>query len=196
MSPRKTRQEKLETRRAWRKANPERMNLIRERARLKMTPQKRRENWIKSMAKPSVRSKALVQQTAWHKANPERVKAAATKCYRKRSQNPKWIVASRLRARIYDALEANQCRKTESFRELVGCSLSELRFWIESQFKPGMSWSERSKWHIDHKNPVAEFDLTDIREQKLCFHYTNLQPLWRHENVSKGRKILPFQLAA
>lgn len=190
------REERLATRRAWAVAYPDRIALHRSREKAKMTREKRRQRWLKSMAKPAIRAKAIAQQYAWHKAHPERGKLASRKCHQKRSQNPKWVVAGRLRARIYDALQANKCSKKHPFRELVGCSLGELRFWIEGQFKPGMNWDKRSEWHIDHKIPVAAFDLTMIEQQRACFHYTNLQPLWKAENLAKGKKLIPFTIAA
>lgn len=61
---------------------------------------------------------------------------------------------------------------------------------LESQFEPGMTWENRRKWHIDHIIPCAAFDLTDTEQQRACFHYTNLRPLWASENISKGTKIL------
>ena len=35
------------------------------------------------------------------------------------------------------------------------------------------------------------FDLTDLEVQKKAFHYTNLQPMWGDENISKGSKLPP-----
>ena len=49
-----------------------------------------------------------------------------------------------------------------------------------------MSWDNHGEWHIDHIKPISLFDLTKIEEQQICFHYTNLQPLWAKENISKG----------
>ena len=47
--------------------------------------------------------------------------------------------------------------------------------------------------HIDHIKPLCAFNLMDVEQQKLAFHYTNLQPLWWRENLTKGRKITPFE---
>jgi len=65
-------------------------------------------------------------------------------------------------------------------------------FWdyIEKQFKPGMTRQNQGTWHIDHIKPCASFDLSDSRQQRECFHYTNLQPLWASDNIRKGNKII------
>lgn len=75
--------------------------------------------------------------------------------------------------------------------ELVGCAIPFLRGYLEAKFKVGMSWSNHGAgWHIDHIKPCASFNLLDEKEQKKCFHYKNLQPLWAEENLSKGDKII------
>lgn len=33
-------------------------------------------------------------------------------------------------------------------------------------------------------------DMSQEDSQKKCFHYTNTQPLWEKDNLSKGNKIL------
>ena len=60
---------------------------------------------------------------------------------------------------------------------------------IEKQFKPGMSWENHGKWHIDHVKPCASFDLTQSEQQKACFSYLNMQPLWAIDNIKKGAKL-------
>ena len=83
--------------------------------------------------------------------------------------------------------------KGMSVFELVGCNPQELRTHLESQFLPGMNWSNygRNGWHIDHKIPASKFILTNPEHQKRCYHYTNLQPLWAADNLRKSNKILP-----
>ena len=80
--------------------------------------------------------------------------------------------------------------------ELVGCTMPELMSHLEKRLLPGMSWENRSLWHIDHKRPCASFDLTDPAQQRQCFHYTNLQPLWGRDNCSKGKKVPVESLAS
>lgn len=94
-----------------------------------------------------------------------------------------------LRTRIVGALRGvDKSKKT--FKLLGVPSIEFLKQYLESKFKPGMSWKKRGLIHIDHIIPCAAFDLSDPKQQAKCFHYTNLQPLWAHENLSKGAKVL------
>lgn len=81
--------------------------------------------------------------------------------------------------------------KSNKTIRLLGCSMIELSRHLESQFKSGMNWENYTfrGWHIDHIQPICSFNLTKEEEQKKCFHYTNLQPLWWYENLSKGGRI-------
>jgi len=81
--------------------------------------------------------------------------------------------------------------KNNTFNELLSCSGDQFIKYLESKFKPGMSWNNYGYrgWHIDHIIPCASFNLEDENQQKECFHYANLQPLWWIENIKKGKKI-------
>jgi hypothetical protein len=50
-------------------------------------------------------------------------------------------------------------------------------------------------WKVDHIIPVSSFDLSDPEQVKVCFHYTNLQPLFVEENQAKSNKT-PEEWAA
>lgn len=95
-----------------------------------------------------------------------------------------------LRRRVNRALENNS--KSASTMELIGCSIEFLKEHLQNQFKEGMTWENYGiyGWHIDHIIPCTSFNLVDPEQQKKCFHYTNLQPLWAEENLRKGSKIL------
>ena len=87
-----------------------------------------------------------------------------------------------------------QIKKAERTEKLMGCSFEKLKQHLESKFTKGMTWEKFLKCgkngiHIDHIKPCASFDLTKESEQKKCFHYTNLQPLWAIDNFKKGAKI-------
>jgi len=109
--------------------------------------------------------------------------------YRK-DNDPAYIITRRLRFRLRTAIKSlgGEKYKRNSFSELVGCDKETLKVHIESKFKKGMTWANISDIHIDHIKPCSSFDLTKVEEQLKCFHYTNLQPLWKVDNISKGAK--------
>ena len=57
-------------------------------------------------------------------------------------------------------------------------------------FNPRKKYMYNGKWHIDHKIPCASFDLRKVSEQKKCFNYKNLQPMWAIDNLRKGTKLI------
>ena len=118
---------------------------------------------------------------AFAATNPEK-----TKAYRRRYQDndPLYPLKHRLKERIRQAVKLS--KKSDKTMRLVGCSLDRLRAHLESLFRPGMTWDNMGAWHIDHKLPLASFDLTKSEEQYRAFNYTNLQPLWALENLQKG----------
>ena len=95
-------------------------------------------------------------------------------------------VAQRLRSRLTKAVKSQGVEKCAKTMDLVGCTVQELRDHLESKFTDGMSWENHGEWHVDHIKPCASYALADEAQQKECFHYTNLQPLWANDNMSKG----------
>jgi hypothetical protein len=80
--------------------------------------------------------------------------------------------------------------KDDTCNVLTGCSVKNLKVWIESQFTDEMNWENCKEWHIDHVIPLSFFDLTDKDEQLLACNWTNLRPLFANENLKKSNKIL------
>jgi hypothetical protein len=115
------------------------------------------------------------------------------KAYERRKErfkvNPNAHLKQMIGTRIYHALKGGKKDRTVA---LLGCTVQHAREHIESLFKQGMSWGNYgvSGWHIDHIKPCASFDLTDPEQQKQCFNYKNLQPLWARDNLTKGCKLL------
>jgi hypothetical protein len=116
--------------------------------------------------------------------NPDIIK----KC--KKRFKEKYRLAENLRQRIRKALK-NKTKFNKSM-DLIGCDIITLKKHLESQFKNGMNWENYGQfgWHIDHIKPCASFNLIDPEQQKICFHYTNLQPLWWDENIRKKDNII------
>jgi len=112
------------------------------------------------------------------------------KSYRKSrvSSDPIFAIKYRLRSRVSNAINNKGYSKTCKTSEIIGCSWDFLRDYLESKFVDGMSWSNRSLWHIDHIIPIAS---TKSEEELIKLnHYTNLQPLWAEDNMKKGDKLL------
>lgn len=142
------------------------------------------------------------QNKAYREANREKVKLAKRQYYervglekakqrqKQKSQNIEFRILKRLRGRIYVALKRGI--KSATTRELLGCSIDEFKSYFEVQFAEGMTWEKYMEGaiHIDHIIPCIKFDLTKEEEQRKCFHYTNLQPLWAVDNLKKATKIL------
>jgi general stress protein 26 len=106
----------------------------------------------------------------------------------RRRKDPNFKLLTILRVRIKDVLRGHS--KSNSTIKVVGCTIEELWKHLESTFKPGMTRENHGKWHVDHIIPCSSFDLSKPEEQAKCFHYTNLQALWAHENLSKGSKFV------
>jgi len=92
-----------------------------------------------------------------------------------------------LRSRLYKAINKNKGSKNLTTICLLGCSVEKCKQYLESQFKPEMNWNNQGKvWEIDHIKPCSSFDLTNKEEQKLCFHFSNLQPLFSTTKIAES----------
>ncbi len=99
-------------------------------------------------------------------------------------------LAHNLRSRLRSALKRQNTSKNTKTIKLLGCSIQEFKIYIESKFKKGMTWNNYGKdWHIDHIFPISHFILRDEKEIMKACHYTNLQPLWAEENLSKNNRV-------
>jgi hypothetical protein len=99
-------------------------------------------------------------------------------------------LSENIRRRINVFLSSNKITKKNKTFEVVGCTPQFLKEYLEKKFLEGMSWDNYGfyGWHIDHIIPLCTAK-TEEDVLKLC-HYTNLQPLWGHDNFKKGGKIL------
>ena len=121
----------------------------------------------------------------------ERTREMARMRSRKRAaESPAFRLVRAVRARVHDCLRKHHIKKSQRTFEYVGCSPDTLRLCLEARFEPGMTWDNYgSAWHVDHIIPLSAYDLTDPEQQREAFHYTNLQPMWAHENMAKGDEV-------
>lgn len=133
----------------------------------------------KSNTKESL-EKRCEYQNSWNKRNRDKIN--------KYRSNIQYRLSQSVRTRISTCLKNNQTIKNKNTAELLGCSIQDLKKHLESQFTKGMTWDNYGEWHVDHIRPCVSFDLSDESQQSECFHYSNLQPLWAFDNVSKGGK--------
>ena len=107
----------------------------------------------------------------------------------KRRTNVIFKLKNNMRSRLIQFFNGYKLHKDNKTFNIVGCSPEFLKDYIENQFTEGMSWELMGKYiHIDHRIPLSSAK-SEEEVYKLC-HYTNLQPLWAEDNLSKGSKIL------
>ena len=136
------------------------------------------------------KDKLKLQRRVYRETNKEKVRLQERmRDGKKRQTNINYKLSKGLRTRLWSAIKDNQ--KTGSAVKDLGCSIDELKSYLEFKFLPDMSWDNYGQygWHIDHIKPLSSFDLTDRKQLLEACHYTNLQPLWAKDNLSKSDKI-------
>ena len=107
---------------------------------------------------------------------------------KKRSGDPLFKLKDSIIGLIYHSIRRNRFKKNSKTEKILGCSYELFKEFIENKFKDGMTWENKGEWHLDHIIPISS--ATNEEEIYELNHYTNFQPLWREENISKGNKII------
>lgn len=154
-------------------------------------PKKKKANmrrWWKENAEHirEYRAETKEHRSAVHRAWRLKNKDKRAEDMRVWREVPENRVASNLRSRIANVLSGRT--KFFKLKEVVGCSLKELKAYLTALFLPGMSWQNYGDWEIDHIKPCVSFDFSKPKEQRACFHFSNLRPLWRADNRVKGSR--------
>lgn len=135
------------------------------------------------------------KQKIFRKQNPFSVKSSKEKGYQRRldqlksrrCNDPFFAIKCRLRCRVYAAFRRNGYAKSSKTAAILGCDWDALKNHIERQFIKGMTWENRSEWHIDHIVPLAS---AKTEEELIALnHYTNLRPMWAEDNLYKSAKM-------
>jgi hypothetical protein len=135
------------------------------------------------------REKLDARLKKYREENPDRIAARHAEYTRNRYHNdPAFRLLLNLRTRLGRVLKGTA--KHDSTVNLVGCTIEQLKSHLERQFTDGMTWENQGEWHVDHIRPCASFDLSKEEDQRECFNYKNLQPLWAEDNRRKSNKIV------
>jgi hypothetical protein len=124
----------------------------------------------------------------WRRQNRERVNEHSKKYQRERLKtDPLFKMKRNLRKRTWEAFNNKGYSKNSKTQEMLGVDWEVCKAHIERQFNKGMNWDNYGEWQIDHIIPLASAN-TEQEIEKLC-HYSNLQPLWAEDNLSKSDSI-------
>lgn len=126
---------------------------------------------------------------AWYCANKDK-KAAYQKIYKRNrlKADPIFRMTHNLGCGLRKAMKGTS--KPKKTMELLGCSQEYLREHLSAQFTEGMTLENYGEWHIDHIQAVSLFDHNDPEQVAICWHYTNMQPMWAKDNIIKSNKIV------
>ena len=153
--------------------------------------EKRKQQYDKWYSKN--REERLKRRKKWREENKEKLakyrkdnKHISREFYQRHKNNPLFRLKSSVRSRIRIAITNQRLNKNTSTAKMLGCTWEELKQHLESKFTEGMKWDNYGEWHVDHIKPLS---LANTEEEMIKLnHYTNLQPLWAKDNLSKGSK--------
>lgn len=143
------------------------------------------------------REKIREYNRQYYRDNHENERRTRNKRQRNRlASDPSFKMRYAITRRMLLALKTQKQSKRCSSVKYLGCTIDELKIWLQSKFTRKMNWQNHgSYWHIDHVIPCDSFDLSVEKQAMTCFHFSNLQPLPAKENIRKGNKITEPQMS-
>jgi len=105
----------------------------------------------------------------------------------RKKKDPLYKLTLSIRSLILISFKGQFTKKSKKTVEILGCSFEQFRVHLESQFDENMNWENHGTyWHMDHIKPISlaknEKEVFDLN------HYTNFQPLFWLDNLSKSNK--------
>jgi hypothetical protein len=123
----------------------------------------------------------------YHIKNKKRInKLSAERRSKRRKTDCIFRFKHNISSLIRNSIKKKGYTKSKKTEEIIGCTIDELIMHLSNMFLDGMSFENHGEWHIDHIIPLVTAK-TEEEVIKLN-HYTNLQPLWAIDNLSKGGK--------
>jgi hypothetical protein len=103
--------------------------------------------------------------------------------------DPNFRMRKILRTRLIKTIKG--IKTSKSLMSYVDVDILTFVKWIEYQWHDNMSWDNYgSLWEVDHVIPCSSYDLTIEDNKKECFHWSNMRPLLKTQNMSKSNKII------
>ncbi len=192
----------------WREDNKDRIK-----AKMKKWYEDNKQEVLKKQkaynSEPENKQRRLLNQKEYCANNKEHIKEKKkeySKSMSRKNYIQKWTANkmatdpafkfSAARHRTKEAFKTCKSTKQSKTEDILNCSIDEFREYIIKLFKPGMTLDNHGEWHLDHIIPLAYAKSIFIDEEKqkemitkLC-HFSNYQPLWASDNLSKGRRAI------
>jgi hypothetical protein len=125
----------------------------------------------------------------WLKENKNKVLITASKYNKERKKNDSLFkLTCNTRCLISKSFRQNGYSKNSKTYKILGCTFDKFKQHLENKFTEGMTWENQGQWHLDHIYPISL--AKDEQELIKLNHYTNFQPLWAHDNLSKGNRYI------
>lgn len=159
-------------------ANKERLN---EANRKRQIENKDRYNAQRKIYRHRPEVKAHIQQK-----NKEYLPIKKEKIKSRRKTDLNYQLSEIVRSKIHKMLAG----KETSYRKYIGCDVEWLKKWLSYRFDENMNWGNLGTyWAVDHVLPINQFNFSIERDRHICFHWSNLQPLEKGENIRKSDTI-------
>jgi hypothetical protein len=207
---RQNKAQKLERDRRYRETNREKIALQKKRYReANAETVRRRKKEHYETNKVQILSRGRKTQNDWYTRNRDEILRQRRERFRSRMitreeknernrlkrerhlRDKRFRIECVLRSRLQQAIDDKVANKWDTTFALLGCSIDDFLTYIQDRWLSAMSWDNYGPqgWHIDHIRPCASFDLTREEDQRACFHWSNMQPLWAADNLAKGARV-------
>lgn len=186
----------IQSRKAWYTKNREsQLQKSRDKWNSKPILERKRINKRSSIARakrirenPSYREAYTIKCKEYEQKNKDKRKIKRNKRLKnKYIENIPYRLEVLLRTAFLKAIKRKRGNKEKSIMIIIGCTQDELKIYLESKFRAEMTWDNYGiVWEIDHIIPIDSFNLIDIEQQNKCFHYSNLQPLFKSTKIAQS----------
>lgn len=160
-----------------------RENILKNSRKSKQKNKEKNREYNKSYAEKNKDSISEYQRI-YHQKNKEEI---TLKRKIRRNTNTLVQLSHNMRAMISASFNKKGFKKSKKTERILGCTIENFKIYIESKFLEGMSWENRSLWHVDHYYPQSMANTAEELEE--LNHHTNLRPIWAIDNLQKNNKI-------